>query len=205
MIPLHGSSFDGRGDRGPYHTASSSSSRSGWPDARSSGTPSVCSPPPAARSRPCSPPGPGSAAAAPGFLSQTMASPPSGGDAMVANLAQRPSKPALQPPKRPPRHQPGAGRSGGRRADDGDRLPPAGGTGHPSFRSRFAVTRRWRSVSGAGRRASCSRWAQWAMRTRTPCTQELLRDARVRTPRPATVPDGGRGAARSLQLHRGLL
>ena len=35
--------------------------------------------------------------------------------------------------------------------------------------------------------------------------RELLRDARVRAPRPAELPDRGRGAARSLQLRRGLL
>ena len=35
--------------------------------------------------------------------------------------------------------------------------------------------------------------------------ESLFGDARVRAARPAAVPNGGRGAARSLQLHRGLL
>ena len=51
-----------------------------------------------------------------------------------------------------------------------------------------------RAIDGLGRR-----------RVRQRDVRELLRDTRVRTPRPAELPDRSRGTARSLQLHRGLL
>ena len=79
-----------------------------------------------------------------------------------------------------------------------NRLSPAGGVGHPSQRSGLAVhVAGVRSaVPGGGRRAVVGLGGR-CVRQRD--VRELLRDARVRTPRPAAIPDGGRGAARSLQ------
>ena len=96
-----------------------------------------------------------------------------------------------------------AGRAGGRRAGDGDHDPPAGGSRDPPQRPGLAVHVAGvrPAVPGGGRRAVDGLGGR---RVRQRDVRELLRDARVRADRPAAVPDGGRGEARGLQLHRGL-
>ncbi len=83
-------------------------------------------------------------------------------------------------------------------------LAAEAGLSHPSFGSGLSIHfDRVRASLQRGRRATLDGLCRRLLRQRD--VRELLRHARMRTPRPQAVPDESRGEDRRVRLHRGVL